>query len=743
MKPVALCVARVAVICVTTTALPLYADVQTLTWNGASGAAWTTGENWLDGETPAAWTDGASASFGAGASVSLPGSVAVSNLTTAGAIAITGSDSDPAFLSPSTPTLVFPGLTLDDIDGSVLMADLNGGAIGQYKPAKAYHYRRNGSTATAQFQMTHNQHLRCVKVTFTEDAGGVWAQTGNKSYYVHKDNNGENKVGEDVDTDPKTVEWSMTTSPSGSGMCISNMRGAGPRVKVAGNAQFGGAVALTNAVLETTKPDSQTWNAAFPSSNSSLSVKGLSDATVDKTFGVLDDVHAAWLTATASDNVFTNMLLSQVVPVSARMAGSTMGFIADAAPYHVTYNGQTMTCQFQFSGSNGTYIKGCKVELAQSGANVTARATKSYYHPGGELGEDLDTTSGVTTYTSVSGNGIKSLVLRTVDVPSRTLGGNSGFDNLAVDNAQIVFMNNTIRPKQNLVARNGAQVLISGGNGNNGAGSGKIYTFESGSVLVPLVTQGTEGNATYIFDNATLYLPLLHNSWRDGQNMMRYITLRNGARTIGNPTRSGDCSKLTIFSDGTGPNVFGTGMCLYSVGSPTLYITTSANLEIPGNLYQAPGSSGTPVTKRGDAKLTLSGVNSFGGRFTVEAGTVELASDTALPTASPMTLKGGCTVTCGATTNSTGALTLSGNATIDIGDGALSFADSHAATWTEGATLNIVGTRKLSSKPIRFGTDGSGLTAAQLKQIRYNGDKVSLTGQGYLGGPQGLIIMIL
>ena len=108
-----------------------------------------------------------------------------------------------------------------------------------------------------------------------------------------------------------------------------------------------------------------------------------------------------------------------------------------------------------------------------------------------------------------------------------------------------------------------------------------------------------------------------------------------------------------------------------------------------------------------------------------------------------MTLKGGCTVTCGATTNSTGTLTLSGNATINVGDGALSFADSHDATWAADATLNIVGTGRLPGKTIRFGTNGSGLTAAQLKQIRYNGDRVSLTGQGYLGGPQGLIIMIL
>ena len=731
---------KIACLGVMMVASAAFAD--TYMWNGAVGAAWTAGENWLDGETSSAWIGGASASFGAGASVSLPSSVAVSNLTTAGAIAITGPDSNPAFLSPSTPTLVFPGLTLDDIDGSLLMADLNGGAIGQYKPAKAYHYKRNGSTATAQFQMTHNGHLRCVKVTFTEDADGVWAQTGNKSYYVHKDNNGENKVGEDVDADPKTVEWSMTTSPSGSGMCISNMRGAGPRVKVAGDVQLGGAVALTNITFETSKPGSQTWSVAFPSSNSCLSVKGLAAATVEKTFGVLDNAHTAWLTATASDNVFTNMLLSRVVPMSARMAGSSMGFIAeDATPHHISFNGETMTVQFQFARTG--YIKGCKVELKQSGANVTARATKSYYHPGGTLGEDLDNTSGVQS-ANVSGNGIKSMVLRTVDVPSRTLGGNGAFNSMSVDNAQIMLTSNGARPTKNFVARNGAQVEFTGG-GGNGNGEGKVYTFESGSTLILHGSNMTsEGYATYIFDNATLYTPLYHSTWHDGQNMVRYITLRNGAQTIGNPLRSGDCSKLTVLSDGTGPNVLGTGMCLYSAGNPTLYITTSADLEIPGDLYQAPsGTKNTPVVKRGDAKLTLSGVNSFGGRFTVEAGTVELASDTALPTASPMTLKGGCTVTCGATTNSTGALTLSGNATIDIGDGALSFADSHAETWATGATLNIVGTGSLSRKPIRFGTNGSGLTAAQLKQIRYNGDKVSLTGQGYLGGPLGFIIMVL
>ena len=736
---------KIACLGVMMAASAAFAD--TYTWNGASGAAWTTGENWLDGETPSAWTDGASASFGAGAAVALPSSVAVSNLTTSGAIAISGPDSNPAFLSSSTPTLVFPGLTLDDIDGSLLMADLNGSAIGTYKPAKAYHYKRNGSTATAQFQMTHNGHLRCVKVTFTEDSSGVWARTGAKSYYVHKNNSGELKLGEDIDTDPNTVEWSMTTTVTGSGMTISNMRGAGPRVKVAGSVQLGGVVALTNVTFETTEPISRTWSATFNSSNSCFSVKGLSDAA-DKAFGLLDDrVGVSWLTSSATDNVFTNMLLSRVVPVSARMAGGSMGFIADAAPYHVTYDwvNKIMTCQFQFSGNNGTYIKGCKVELAQSGTNVTARAVKSYYHPGGTLGEDLDNTSGVTKYDSVSGNGIKSMVLNTVNVPSLKHSGGGAIECLAVDNAEVELTSAGARPTKCMVARNGAHVLFNGSGGND-AGSGKIYTFESGSMLVPIANITAEGEAKYIFDASTLYTPLLHSSWKDGQNMFRYLTLRNGARTIGNPLRCGDVPSPTYFSDGTGPNVLGTGVCLYKINTtPTLYIVTSTDLDVPGNIYEAPGANGgnIPVTKRGDAKLTLSGVNSFTGRFTIEAGTVELASNTALPTSSPMTLKGGCTVTCGATTNSTGVLTLSGNATINVGDGALSFADSHAATWAADATLNIVGTGRLPGKTIRFGTDGSGLTAAQLKQIRYNGDKVSLTGQGYLGGPQGFIIMVL
>ena len=719
------------------------ADGTSLTWSGAGGAAWSgTEQNWLDGETPSAWIDGANATFGGAAYVSLGGTAAVSNLTTRSALTIDGPVSSTAFLNTSTPTLVFPGCTLDDIDGNFLGADITGASLGSaFQPAKAYHYKRSGATATAQFQAIYNGHLRCVKVTFSESSEGVMAQVGNQSFYVHLNDSGSLKIGEDIDSDPKKQTWGIVTTQNGSGgIGICNLRGAGPRVRVAGSVQLGGAVALTNAVMEVTKPVSHTLSQAMSGLNGGLVVKGYSDAEKDKTFGITSSSvggsAASWLTSTAGGTVFTNMLLSRTSVESAVLRGQYIGSDTPATPRFVTYDGERICCQLQAEGE--TYVRGVVIELKQVGANVHARWIGGYYLKGGHLGDDI--TNG--EYYARDLYGVKSLTLRTVEVPSLALDGNNAIANLAADNALMVFTRNEVRPKNNFIARNGALVLITGGGGNNSSGTGKTYTFESGSVFVPLVVQGTEGNAKYIFDNATLYTPMFHDSWKDGQNMFRSVTLRNGARTIGNPLRCGDCSTLLIFSDGAGTNVFGSGVCLYSQGSPTLYIVTSADLKIPGNLYQAPNyPSNTPIVKRGDATLTLSGTNSFGGAFTVEAGTVVLAGDAALPPNAPITLNGGTMACAAGVTTTTGVLTLSGDATINLGDGALAFADSSGATWAADATLTVTGTEPLPTRALRFGTSRDGLSYSQVRKITYNGERVSLNANGYLGVHGGINVI--
>ena len=182
------------------------------------------------------------------------------------------------------------------------------------------------------------------------------------------------------------------------------------------------------------------------------------------------------------------------------------------------------------------------------------------------------------------------------------------------------------------MARNGAQVLLTSGGGANNNGSGRTCTFESGSVLAVLVTAGTDSLAKFVFDNATLYTPLLHTGWQDGNTTIRFLTLRNGGRAVGNPLRCGDGAWMEYSSEGTGTNVLASGVCLYRFSdNMTFCLTTTADLEVSGRIQDAPGYTGQPVYKRGVATLILSGTNTFAGRFTVVEGAVELASDTALP----------------------------------------------------------------------------------------------------------------
>ena len=87
-------------------------------------------------------------------------------------------------------------------------------------------------------------------------------------------------------------------------------------------------------------------------------------------------------------------------------------------------------------------------------------------------------------------------------------------------------------------------------------------------------------------------------------------------------------------------------------------------------------------------------------------------------------------------------LTLSGDAAISLEGGALAFADSSGETWTPGATLAITGTDRLPTRSLRFGTSESGLTAAQLRQITYNGERVSLDSSGYLRHRGGFMLIV-
>ena len=764
--------AAIAVICVAA-ALPSWADAdgKTLTWNGADGASWTTGENWLDGETPSAWVDGANTVFPSAATVTLDGAVTVSNLTTSGALTITGTvhSAYSGWLS-TTSVLVFPGLTLDDLDGQPLSAEVHGTYAEGNNYAKEYHFVRNGSTATVQFQKAFNGHLRCIKVIFTNGADGVYARVDiNNSYYVHRDNSGATYLGQDIDsiTPSSLVQKTLLqTSANGAGVGIHDIRYYSARVCLTGEATFGGAVTSKTTTVEVVSPIAQTWTQPVVCTEGQIRVKGLSAVATETKYGLTGDESgdaAAWLTQDENNHVFTNMMLSRTVPVVATLRGGHIGISEDltqSLPYHVKFDGQTMTIQFQFFQPN--YIKGVLVQLRQDGANVKAKWVKSYYHnniPIDNLGEDMETAAGVTKNNSnVTKYGVKNMTLRTVSVPSLTFSGaGSDIAEVVADNAQVVFANASARPKIRLAAHNEAEVLYTGG---DGTGSGSVRMFDSGSLFMPIANMTSESRARYVFDGATLSSPTIHDTQKDGRNYINYLVLKNGATTEGNPLRCGFGGyagmTMTYRSEGTGTNVISSGIALVNchkkvdnawvpdLANPnTLVLDVATDLEIPSVVrnYIQSEYYGTLVVKRGAAKLTLSGNNTFDGRFTIEEGTVEIGSNSALPASAPLTLAGG-TVTCGSTTNTTGVLTLSGDAAINLEEGSLAFADSSGVLWTPGATLAITGDDKLPTRSLRFGSSESGLTTAQLRQITYNGERVSLDSSGYLRHRRGFMLIV-
>jgi hypothetical protein len=156
------------------------------------------------------------------------------------------------------------------------------------------------------------------------------------------------------------------------------------------------------------------------------------------------------------------------------------------------------------------------------------------------------------------------------------------------------------------------------------------------------------------------------------------------------------------------------------------------------------GTEDATLVKAGPGTLKVTAAQRYGA-LRVHAGTF-LAADGCFVAdeAVPVLLKAGATLAgVSGGGNAFGALTLTGDAALDVGDGsaAMVFDDSSEIDW-RGARLTVKG--NLQNGKLRFGADAGGLSAAQLANIVMEGDAgVRIDADGWLVRvPRGTLILM-
>ena len=267
-------------------------------------------------------------------------------------------------------------------------------------------------------------------------------------------------------------------------------------------------------------------------------------------------------------------------------------------------------------------------------------------------------------------------------VNANTLALTSGITNLAAA-TQTFYNAFTVAGTQTWNAGSGALVF----NGNVNLGSGSLSTAltingaDAVTVAGVIANGGTSAGSLIYAGTGTLTL--------SGANTYTgATTVNSGTLLFGASNVLSSSSALTIASGATVDLGWGHSATVASLAG-------AGTLDIKGGPFTVGGSTNTTFSgvitdsggyatfvKQGSSTLTLSGANTFNGVTTINAGALNLQSNTALGTS-----------TSGNTVASGAALQLQNNISVTEG----SFAISGSGIGTTGAIRNISGNNTLNS----------------------------------------------
>jgi autotransporter-associated beta strand protein len=361
-------------------------------------------------------------------------------------------------------------------------------------------------------------------------------------------------------------------------------------------------------------------------------------------------------------------------------------------------------------GSANTYAGNTTITSGNTNNSTTIRAG---------TGDSLPATT-VLTLNGGNGTGSGRSVNFDLNSYDQTLAGLTNTTGLSLRTQRIL---NTGGEPVTLTINNSANFTFSGN--INGTG---LDLFKSGVGTQTLAGTNNYSGSTTVSEGI---LSLGHSlaMQNSALNTLDSVTgdSANGFRTtVTSLTIGGITGEKNLAS------VFTTTSGGYSgITALTLNPIADAILDYSGII--ADGAAGMTLTKTGAGTQILAGSNTYTGPTTIIAGTLALGRSDVLPDLTAISI-GNASLDAATFTDTVGTLDVTSTAQINLGTGAaLSFADSSEIDWT-GGTLTLSGTF-VSGASLRFGTNSSGLTPAQLALITAPGiSSFSLDANGYLVG---------
>ena len=568
----------------------------------------------------------------------------------------------PGYLSANSgaPTVVFPGISL----ASIVTAGgaMNGGWIAGTKATTTYFFTNNGTTATYQLQFYDAPYTKVAKVQLTQSGADVVA------YQVYAKYKSGNFLGQNFDN--ITPDGAPPAGSDGYGVELSYAQtGSAPSgtVLLSGTNNFTGTTTLTSGTLRAGGTSAFGGNSAF---------------TIANTSGTTLDL-----------NGFNNSIGSLTG------AGSLGGAVALGTATLTTGGDNTSPAAFAgaINGIGGSLVKAGTgtLTLALAGGDFSNLVVSSGVASvaSGNLGTnatvtlgDANTGSANVRFTTTGSSVSRPITVSAVGTGTAVIGSTGG-----TGNAQFTGIVTLNRPTTMTAASTDRTTWYGKITGNVGTltiAGGQRTVFESANGLNDFTGDVIVTGAGTVFQIGAGNL--------NGENIPNSANVTVEAGTILKLASNANCTETINALIGSGIVRRHEG-----VGGAVTLVVGAAN---GGGTFSGPLENGAGtliLVKSGTGTQTLTGVNTYSGATSVNAGVLKLGT--------------------GGSINNTTAITIAPGATFDASDTGYTLGTGKTLTAGDSAAGNDVTGAITTAGTIRPGGNGTLGTIAGITHLTLGG----------------------